>query len=171
MVIDTVIDRFLNAPKTSEEARNEFEVAAIMMADDNKFGVGLNQYSQVLTVTKKYREHISVMRYETQAGVAHHIYLLTAAEMGYWGMYYLILIMVLFIFSMIWNGLSWKTIEQRLLLALVVGLTAVFAIGMFEWVLRQSTVLYQLVVAASFGQALITKVKSDKERERKQYYE
>jgi len=171
MVIDTVIDRFLNAPKTSEEARNEFEVAAIMMADDNKFGVGLNQYSQVLTVTKKYREHISVMRYETQAGVAHHIYLLTAAEMGYWGMYYLILIMVLFIFSMIWNGLSWKTIEQRLLLALVVGLTAVFAIGMFEWVLRQSTVLYQLVVAASFGQALITKVKSDKVRERKQYYE
>lgn len=99
MVIDTVIDRFLNAPKESEEARNEFEIAAIMMADDHQLGVGLNQYSQVLTVTEKYREHITVMKYEAQAGVAHHIYLLTAAEMGYWGMYYFILIIVLFIFS------------------------------------------------------------------------
>ena len=76
VVIDTVIYRFLNAPKESEEARNEFEIAAIMMADDHNLGVGLNQYSQVLTVTQKYREHITVMRYEKQAGVAHHIYLL-----------------------------------------------------------------------------------------------
>lgn len=101
MVIDTVIDRFLNAPKESEEARNEFEIAAIMMADDHQLGVGLNQYSQVLTVTEKYREHITVMKYEAQAGVAHHIYLLTAAEMGYWGMYYFILIIVLFIFFLL----------------------------------------------------------------------
>jgi hypothetical protein len=171
MVLDTVIDRFLNAPEASEEARNEFEIAAIMMADDNEFGIGLNQYSQVLTVTQKYREHITVMRYEEQAGVAHHIYLLTAAEMGYWGMYYLIYVIIVFIFSMIWNGLAWKSLEQRLLLALVVGFAAVFAIGMYEWVLRQSTVLYQLVVAAGFGQALITKVKMDKKIERKKLYE
>ncbi|MDY0287610.1 MAG: O-antigen ligase family protein [Sphaerochaeta sp.] len=167
MVIDTVIDRFLNAPKESEEARNEFEIAAIMMADDHQLGVGLNQYSQVLTVTEKYREHITVMKYETQAGVAHHIYLLTAAEMGYLGMYYFILIIVLFTFSMVWNGLAWKSLEQRLLLALVVGITVVFAIGLFEWVLRQSTVLYQLAVAAAFGQALITKVKQDKAKGKK----
>ena len=171
MVIDTVIDRFLNAPESSEEARNEFEVAAIMMADDNKFGIGLNQYSQILTVTEKYRKHITVMRYEEQAGVAHHIYLLTAAELGYWGMYYLIIIIVVFVFSMIWNGLAWKSLEQRLLLALVVGFVAVFAIGMYEWVLRQSPVLYQLVVAAGFGQALITKVKKDKNIEREKLYE
>jgi hypothetical protein len=171
MVIDTVVDRFLNAPKESEEARNEFEVAAIMMADDFTWGVGLNQYSQVLTVTEKYRKHISVMRYETQAGVAHHIYLLTAAEMGYRGMLYFILIIVAFTFPMIGYGLAWKSLEQRLLLALVVGLTAVFAIGLFEWVIRQSTVLYQLVVAAGFGQSLITKVKRDKALERKKYHE
>ena len=166
VVIDTVIDRFLNAPKESEEARNEFEIAAIMMADDNSLGVGLNQYSQVLTVTEKYRKHISVMKNEEQAGVAHHIYLLTAAEMGYWGMYYFILIIVVFLFSMFWNGLAWKTLEQRLLLALVVGFAVVFAIGLFEWVLRQSPVLYELAVAAGFGQALITKIKNDKKLER-----
>ena len=171
MVVDTVIDRFLNAPKESEEARNEFEIAAIMMADDHALGVGLNQYSQVLTVTQKYREHITVMKYEKQAGVAHHIYLLTAAEMGYWGMYYFILVIAAFIFSMIAYGLAWKSLEQRLLLALVVGITAVFAIGLFEWVLRQTPVLYQLVVAAAFGQALITKVKVDKAMQKKKNHE
>jgi len=128
--------------------------------------VGLNQYSQVLTLTEKYRKHISVMKNEEQAGVAHHIYLLTAAEVGYWGMYYFIFIIVAFLFSMFWNGIAWKSLEQRLLLALVVGFAVVFAIGLFEWVLRQSPVLYELAVAAGFGQALITKIKNDKKLER-----
>ena len=121
MVIDTVIDRFLNAPEESEEARNEFEIAAIMMADDYGTGVGINQYSQVLTDNEEYRQHISVMKYEEQAGVAHHIYLLTAAEMGWWGMYVFIFIIFIFILSMFVHGISWKSDEQRLLLALVVG--------------------------------------------------
>ncbi len=87
-VIDTVIYRFLNAPESSEQARNEFEVAAIMMADDYSIGVGLNQYSEVLTMQDKYRDHFSAMKYEGRGRVAHHIYLLTAAEMGWFGMYF-----------------------------------------------------------------------------------
>lgn len=170
LVIDTVIDRFLNAPESSEEARNEFEIAAIMMADDNRFGVGLNQYSQTLTVTERYRKHIKIMQYEEQAGVAHHIYLLSAAELGYIGMAYFILIIALFIFSMGWYGLTCKSLEQRLLLALAVGFCAIFAIGLFEWVLRQTPVLYQLVVAAGFGQALITKIKLQKSMKKREQH-
>jgi uncharacterized membrane protein len=86
--------------------------------------------------------------------------------MGYWGMYYFISIIIVFLFSMFWNGIAWKSLEQRLLLALVVGFAVVFAIGLFEWVLRQSPVLYELAVAAGFGQALITKIKNDKKLER-----
>jgi len=172
MVIDTVIDRFLNAPEESEEARNEFEIAAIMMADDYGTGVGINQYSQVLTDNEEYRQHISVMKYEEQAGVAHHIYLLTAAEMGWWGMYVFIFIIFIFILSMFVHGISWKSDEQRLLLALVVGFAAVFAIGMYEWVLRQSPVLYQLTVASAFSQALITRVvQNGKTRKKELSYE
>lgn len=171
MVIDTVIDRFLNAPEESEEARNEFEIAAIMMADDYSTGVGINQYSQVLTVNEDYRQHISVMKYEEQAGVAHHIYLLTAAEMGWGGMYFFIFIIAAFILSMFAHGISWKSDEQRLLLALVVGFGAVFAIGMYEWVLRQSPVLYQLAVASAFSQALITRVKNGKNQRKELSYE
>lgn len=166
MVIDTVIDRFLNAPKSSEEARNEFEIAAIMMADDNKLGIGLNQYSEVLTVTEKYRKHITVMKNEEQAGVAHHIYLLTAAEMGWFGMYFFIAIIVLCELSMVFYGISWKSYEQRLLLGLSVGFLVLFAIGMYEWVIRQTPVLYQLVVATGFGQALITKVKQQRKMQK-----
>ncbi|MGE0075610.1 MAG: O-antigen ligase family protein [Sphaerochaetaceae bacterium] len=154
-VADTVIDRFMNAPPASEEARNEFELAAIMMADDHKTGVGLNLYSKVLTETQKYREHIAVMRYEEQAGVAHHIYLLTAAEMGYGGMVAFIGLLVLFLGNMVVFGLRWNTLEHRLLLALAMGFAMVCAIGLYEWVLRQSPVLYQTVVALAFGQALV----------------
>ena len=154
-VADTVIDRFMNAPPASEEARNEFELAAIMMADDHKTGVGLNLYSKVLTETRKYREHIAVMRYEEQAGVAHHIYLLTAAEMGYGGMVAFIGLLVLFLGNMVVYGLRWNTLEHRLLLALAMGFAMVCAIGFYEWVLRQSPVLYQTVVALAFGQALV----------------
>ncbi len=171
VVIDTVIDRFLNAPEESEEARNEFEIAAIMMADDYTTGVGLNQYSEVLTVNEDYRQHITVMKNEEQAGVAHHIYLLTAAEMGWWGMYIFMFLIFLFLLSMFVNGISWKSMEQRLLLALVVGFAAVFAIGMYEWVLRQSPVLYQLTVASAFAQALITRVQNGKTRTKELSYE
>jgi hypothetical protein len=166
MVIDTVIDRFLNAPESSEEARNEFEIAAIMMADDYKIGVGLNQYSEVLTVNDAYRKHITVMKNEEHAGVAHHIYLLTAAEMGWSGMYFFIAIIVLCELSMVFYGIPWKSFEQRLLLGLSVGFLVLFAIGLYEWVIRQSPVLYQLVVATGFGQALITKVKQQKKAQK-----
>jgi hypothetical protein len=158
MILDTFIYRFLYAPKESEEARNEFEIAAIMMADDHQFGVGLNQYSQVLTMEEEYRKHIKVMKNEEQGGVAHHIYLLTAAEMGYIGLYAFIFILGLLLLSMILFGITMKTIEQRLLLGLAVGFLVLYAIGLYEWVLRQSPVLYQFVVAAGFGQALINRV-------------
>ena len=166
MVLDTVIDRFLNAPESSEEARNEFEIAAIMMADDHQWGVGINQYSQVLTENKDYRQHIKVMKYEEQAGVAHHIYLLTAAEMGYFGMYVFIMILALFILTMGLSGLAWKSLEQRLLLALSVGFLVLAAIGLYEWVIRQSPVLYQMATAAAFGQALVTSCKNQKKESR-----
>lgn len=154
LVADTVIDRFLNAPPASEEARNEFEVAALMMADDHPTGVGLNLYSKVLTEVSEYRRHIEVMRNEEQAGVAHHIYLLTAAEMGFWGMAAFIAILVIFLASMIGRGIRWNTLEQRLLLAVAMGFAMVCAIGLYEWVLRQTPVLSQTVVALGFSQAL-----------------
>lgn len=167
MVVDTLIDRFLNAPESSEEARNEFEIAAVMMADDHQYGVGLNQYSQVLTMEEQYRKHIQVMKNETQGGVAHHIYLLTAAEMGYTGLYAFIVIIGLFEVSMIWYGLRWRTLEERLLLGLSVGILVFYLIGLYEWVFRQSPVLYQYVMAVGFGQALIVKVKQERSRTRR----
>lgn len=154
LVADTVIDRFLNAPPASEEARNEFEVAALMMADDHPSGVGLNLYSKVLTEQREYRQHIEVMRNEEQAGVAHHIYLLTASEMGYGGMVAFIAILVIFLASMLGRGIRWNTLEQRLLLAVAMGFALVCAIGLYEWVLRQTPVLSQTVVALGFSQAL-----------------
>jgi len=41
-----------------------------------------------------------------------------------------------------------------------------FAIGLYEWVIRQTPVLYQLVVTTGFGQALITKVKQQRKMQK-----
>ena len=165
MMMETVLHRFLHAPEASEQARDEFEVAAIMMADDHPWGVGINQYSQVLTEEEEYRRHIVVMRTEEQAGVAHHIYLLTAAEMGYAGMVFFIVISALFSLSMVIGGLPMKSMEQRLLAGLAVGFTALFAIGFLEWVIRQSPVLYQMTAAAGFAQALVNRLKEKRQEE------
>jgi hypothetical protein len=119
-----------------------------------------------LTDLKKYREHFKVMKNEEEGGVAHHIYLLTAAELGYGGMYAFVGLVVLFGLSMVLFGITWKSLEQRLLLALAVGFFVLFLIGFYEWVIRQSTVLYQLVVAVGFGQALINSVKIQKKNSR-----
>ena len=78
--------------------------------------------------------------------------------MGYFGLYAFIFILGLLLFSMILFGITMKTIEQRLLLGLAVGFLVLYAIGLYEWVMRQSPVLYQFVVAAGFGQALINRV-------------
>jgi hypothetical protein len=165
-VIDTVIDRFLNAPESSETARGEFETAAVMMADDYPWGVGLNQYSEVLTLQKEYREHFKVMRNEEQGGVAHHIYLLTAAEMGWAGMWFFILILILAVAPLVIYGFPMRTIEQRLLLATAMGLAIICLIGLYEWVIRQTPVLYQMTVTAGLGQALVLRVREQKRSEK-----
>ncbi len=162
MVLDTVIDRFLNAPASSEEAREEFEISAVMMADDYRFGVGLNQFSQVLTEESAYREHFVAMGNEEEGGVAHHIYLLTAAEMGWPGMYLFIGLIALLVLSMVWNGIRMRTTDERLLLAAAVGVCILLLIGFYEWVLRQTPVLCEFVTLIAFGQAMVSKVKRDR---------
>jgi uncharacterized membrane protein len=128
--------------------------------------VGLNQYSEVLTLQKEYREHFKVMRNEEQGGVAHHIYLLTAAEMGWAGMWFFILILILAVAPLVIYGFPMRTIEQRLLLATAMGLAIICLIGLYEWVIRQTPVLYQMTVTAGLGQALVLRVREQKRSEK-----
>jgi hypothetical protein len=143
---DTIIHRVKSAPISSEMARDEFNIAADKMAHDNIFGVGLNNFSHVLTITPKYNEHIEVMKNEEQAGVAHHIYLLTAAEMGYAGLLVFLVIIARFVFIAFRFFRSSKSIEGSLAFGIGLGFCALHASGFLEWALRITPVTYMFTI-------------------------
>ncbi len=150
-VADNVIDRFLNAPKSSGEARKEFNQAAAMMVRDHKFGVGINNFSYVLTHTPKYRAHIKVMRYEKQAGVVHHIYWLTAAETGYLGLAVFLIVIARFAWRAGRCGWRSRSLQGILLIALALGFCTLHASGFLEWAARISPVTYLFAITAGIS--------------------
>lgn len=151
---DTVLERFRSAPKASEEAREEFNLSARLMAQDRLTGVGLNSFSHVLTRESRYNSHIVVMANEEQSGVAHHIYLLTAAETGWFGLALCLIVLLRFWLLALWGGLAGRRLHSLLLFALAVGLGAVHLLGFLEWALRISPVCYQLTLVSALAVSL-----------------
>jgi len=157
---DTIINRFLTAPEASEEARDEFNVAAADMAADHWFGVGLNSFSQVLTTTERYRKHIRVMANEEHAGVAHHIYWLTAAETGYPALWLYVWVILRFLWLAFRRSWWAVTGEQAFLRALFVGTCALHLTGLFEWAIRISPASYQFALSSGLIVGLAVLVKA-----------
>lgn len=143
---DSIIERFLNAPESSFEAREEFNESAAMMAADHPFGAGLNNFSHVLTNTPRYRAHISVMESEGEAGVAHNIYWLTAAETGYPGLILLLVILGRFTWLAAWHAVVKRGARGGLLAALFVGLMTHHLGAFLEWTTRTTPVMYMLAI-------------------------
>jgi O-antigen ligase len=160
---DTILERFQSAPEESALARKEFEAAAVWMIYDRPLeGVGLNNFSYVLTVPSKYREHFKTMAGEKQAGVAHHIYLLTAAEMGYPGL--IVLVIVLGRFAWLAGRHAWgaRSLEGTLLFGFFLGLCALHAVGFLEWTLRITPVSYLFVICCGICVALAEAVRGQR---------
>lgn len=151
---DSVIKRFREAPESSHGARVEFNTAARMMAADHALGVGLNNFSRVLTDEPRYREHVSVLASEEEAGVAHHIYLLTAAETGYLGLIAFVSLMGSLTLRALWHGMRAASTETALVGGFLVGICALHLVGMLEWVFRLSPVLTLFAVVAAATVAL-----------------
>lgn len=144
---DSLLDRFRNAPIASEEARDEFNIAAQQMAHDHFWGIGLNNFSYVLTERMEYREHLKVMANEEQAGVAHHIYWLTAAELGYPGLVIFTAILLRFLWSALMFGYSNRSFHGNLALASASGQLALFASGFLEWAFMLTPVMMMFAVS------------------------
>jgi len=148
MAAGTVINRFKTAPKESEAAREEFNTAARMMLADHFFGVGLNNFSEVLSKEQRYREHIVVMKNEEQAGVAHHIYLLTAAEMGRIGLAAYLVVIFRFMWMALRGALTGRSVENGLLFGLFLGAVALHLVGLKEWALRITPPTYMFAITS-----------------------
>lgn len=140
MAAKTMINRIKTAPESSAKAREEFNIAADMMTKDHPLGVGINNYSNVLSTNSRYNAHIEVMASEIeegQAGNAHHIYKLTAAETGRWGLAWFMSIIVFFLMTAL--VAAWrmrKSLYGYQALSLMIGSICVHIIGNFEWALR-----------------------------------
>ncbi len=159
MAADSFLDRIRNAPESSAEARSEFNVAARYMAHDYPLGVGLNRFPEVLTVRQEYRAHIRVMGTEEHAGVAHHIYWLTAAELGWPGLLLFLVIMARFTL----RGLRCSDRgEMRMLgFALFTGLMTLHASGLLEWAFRITPVTALFGVVAAMAASIPERVVSE----------
>jgi len=159
MVAPSIIDRFMQAPPASEHARDEFNEAARRMLTDHPFGIGINHFSRVMTDTPRYRSHITVMYNEEQAGVCHHIYWLTAAEMGWIGLVAFVVIILRFASRALW--FAWRTPGRDGLLqaGLFLGMVATHASGFFEWVFRITPLFFTFLVCCGISIGLAEKEK------------
>jgi len=137
---DSIIERFLNAPKSSEESRNNFNAAAHAMAEEKTFGVGLNNYPHALKNT----EYASYINYvEAEAGVCHHIYWLYAGDTGYFGLASFLLLIGSFYFKALRFSLKRRPdIYRAVGLGVLASYSALHLHGFTEWVFRQSAILY-----------------------------
>ncbi|MCB9799661.1 MAG: O-antigen ligase family protein [Candidatus Omnitrophica bacterium] len=152
---DTVMARFENAPAESEMARAEFERVAKMMTREHTFGVGLNNFSLVMTSTSRYRKNVVVMAGEEESGVVHNVYLLTSSEMGYLGLIVYILVITRFLALYAWAFLrERKSMDGLLLGAYCLGFIAAHLTGFLEWAMRITPVTYLFVITSGIAAAL-----------------
>ncbi len=160
---DTILERFQSAPEESELARKEFEAAAVWMASEHPlYGVGLNNFSYVLTIPSKYREYFRTMAGEKQAGVAHHIYLLTAAEMGYPGLIVFVILIGRFAWMAGRHAWGARSLEGTLLFGFFLGLCALYTVGFLEWTLRITPVTYLFIICCGICVALAEVVRGQR---------
>lgn len=157
--MDSFIARFENAPKSSAEARDEFNIAADLMASDNVLGVGINCFPKVMTEEQRYRDSVHVMKGEVHAGVCHHIYRLTAAEIGNVGMYLMIGIFCRFLFSFIPFAFGAYGEEGCLLFGILIGSLCLHAVGLFEWVFRTTPVWNLFWITSACGAATVVRLR------------
>lgn len=145
---DSIIERFETAPKESKEVRITLAKAALKMANHKTFGIGLNNFG--LKINYPYPYSKGTTHYHNKdfkGGLVETAYLMIAAESGWHTLviYLLLLLkMLLHCFIEIVRG---KSTELRIVAVGMFGsLVAIYSESTLEWVLRQTTNFYQLMM-------------------------
>ncbi len=157
-----IIHRFQNAPEASKMTRINLAKAAVRIANDYPFGVGANNFSEYSGPFRKYavEQHENLKIWEGTSpygGIVETIYLLVAAECGWIALFALLC----------WFGyyywISWRTLWSLRHLAccgaaigILGGLTANYLQSSIEWVLKQYSNFYQLMLVFALAGAVWT---------------
>lgn len=155
--LDTIVDRFLHAPEASARGRALFESASARMLADHPLGIGLNNFSHVLAA--EYGASAGLPEYD-QSGIVHHIYWLTAAELGYLGL----LVYLAFVVYPIVVGARWLRrwrADPRgdVILGCTAGLIVTAGQGVLEWLSRQTVMGYLIWIQMVLILALVRQLR------------
>lgn len=166
-----VLHRFNTAPPASAASRNEYNAAALRMADDHLLGVGINCYSWVLSRSdvnaKRYKQGWVIMADAPTIGVAHNIYLLTVAEIGWPGLALFLVVVSRFLWLALREGARSCTLEALLQQGLAIGMGCCLAIGTLEWVMRQTPVMNMYAIAVGLAAGLTAPPRSSRPARRR----
>ena len=138
---NTIIERFLEAPEVSTDARDRFEAAAAAMLRRQPLGIGLNNFSHTLS-QGGYAAEVHLPEVDRD-GLAHNIFWLTLAEMGYLGLVaYLLTVLVPMGVA---ARAAWRSkgdVRGDVALGILAALIVTAIQGSAEWVARQTTMMY-----------------------------
>jgi len=155
----TIIDRFLYAPEASGGMRKHLAVAACNMANDKILGVGINNWGIKINPPYEYAEHrIGAIYHEDyKDGLVETIYLMAAAECGWWGMGVLLVFFLYFFALNLCNIFYYRNSAIAYLpVAIAGGLLNNYGQSVLEWVLKQSPSFYELMTFFAIIAAMST---------------
>ena len=152
--LPNIIRRFTGAPESSKNTRICLAIASRRMANDYPLGVGANNYSEYsggqYNYTWEFYGGGSGPRY---GGIVETIYLLVAAECGWYGLVLLILWFLYYYLSVI---ISMFVLRKKpcsgITIGLFAGLTCNYWHSTLEWSLKQfNNFAIQMVLYALIG--------------------
>ena len=158
-----IIQRFTKAPEMSKNTRIYLALAARRMANDYSLGVGANNFSEFSGGGGKYeytKEQYPVDMPEF-GGIVETIYLLVAAECGWWGLGTLLLWFLYYYFS---DLISVFVLRKKpcsgIVIGLFGGLTCNYWHSSLEWSLKQfNNFSEQMIVFALIGVIAVNRKK------------
>ena len=148
-----IIQRFTKAPEASKNTRIALALASKQMANDYRLGVGANNYSEYSGTNYDYTAQDDYRVPGERGGIVETIYLLVAAECGWWGMGTLILWFLYYYFS---DLISVFYLRKKPCSGIVIGifggLTCNYWHSTLEWSLKQyNNFAGQMILYAVIG--------------------
>lgn len=150
-----IIQRFTKAPEASKNTRIAFVIASRRMANDYRLGVGANNYSEYSGGGGKYEytRELYLDNYPKFGGIVETIYLLVAAECGWYGLVLLLLWFLYYYFSALISIFSLRKMPcSGIIIGIFAGLTCSYWHSTLEWSFKQyNNFSQQMVIYALIG--------------------
>jgi O-antigen ligase len=145
LALSVVQQRGSTEIESSDFERSSFEAAAEAMILRHPFGVGANNYVVVANLEGfNAAAGVPIVGY---AGIVHNIYLLIAAETGYFGLFaFLLLLIRPMMVAFLCGWRNRRDPRGDLLLGIGVALLIVYIHSSFEWVLISYLSQYMLAI-------------------------